>query len=111
MNKISCCLLKIFAIKIRLLFTFPVSHKEAFDALGEGFLNLSFFFLCSHAVITAEFEEHIHVRTLYFLIRDNWYVQVIIFLSVWNDTILLRQSGLWSKQTFSFIVSFPFQCM
>lgn len=81
MNKSSSSLLKIFAIKIRLLFSFPVSHKETFDALGEGFLNLPFF-LCSHAVITAEFKEHIHVKTLYFLIRGNWYVQVIIFLSV-----------------------------
>lgn len=64
MNKISSSLLKIFAIKIRFLFTFPVPHKETFDALGEGFFNLPFF-LCSHAVITAEFKEHIHVRALF----------------------------------------------
>lgn len=55
-------------------------HKKTFADLGEGCLNLSFL-LRSRAVITAEFKEHIHVRTLYFLNMDNRYVWVIIFLN------------------------------
>lgn len=52
-------------------------HKKVFADLG-GFLSPSFT-VC--AVISVEFKEHIHVRTLHFLSMDNWYDQVVTFQS------------------------------